>query len=98
MAGNMYFMKLCIREVFCFLLLIQATKTNSNLPKAKINILEDYGVAHRIKGNVENIGLEKNKNWDSSRSQELKSCFSTSLRRNWPLLLSTRVSLFLRLQ
>lgn len=97
MAGNMYFMKLCIREVFCFLLLMQATNTNASLPKAKINTLEDYGVAHRIKGNVENIGLEKNKNRDSSRGQELKSGFSTSLRRNWSLLLSTHVSLYLRL-
>lgn len=63
---NMYFMNLCIREFcFCFLLfclLVQATKTNSSLLKAKINTLEDYDVAHRNKGKAKNIGFEKNKN------------------------------------
>lgn len=63
---NMYFMNLCIKEFcFCFLLfclLGQATKTNSNLLKAKINTLKDYGMAHRIKGKAKNIGFVKNKN------------------------------------
>lgn len=46
---------------------MQATKTDSSLLKGKINTLEDYGVAHRIKGDADQAGFENDKKWASSR-------------------------------